>query len=152
MRRRRAERRDLGGEEDGRRGAGQRPLRVGEALRHALAQILRDDAIRDPALHGADITVSEVRMSPDLKNATVYVMPLGGAHAAEIVAALGRSAPFLRGRLARAVPLRYTPNLSFALDASFEAAERIAAVLRRPEVARDLQPETPASKAGDDAA
>ena len=150
MPRRRAGRRGWGEEEGERRGAGQRPLRVGEALRHALTQILRDDAVRDPRLSGADITVSEVRMAPDLKRATVYVMPLAGANAGEIIAALARSAPFLRSRLGRAVPLRYTPNLTFSLDASFEAAERIAAVLRRPEVARDLQSEIPA-KTDDDA-
>jgi ribosome-binding factor A len=119
-------------------GAGQRPLRVGEAVRHALAEILREDALRDPELQGASITVSEVRMSPDLKTATVFVMPLGGARADAVLAGLERSAPFLRRRLGRAVSLRYTPELTFALDDSFAAGERIAAVLRRPEVARDL--------------
>jgi ribosome-binding factor A len=113
-------------------------LRVGEAVRHALVDILRQDVVRDPDLQGAAVTVSEVRMSPDLKSATVFVMPLAGAGAGKIVAGLARSAPFLRRRLGHAVRLRYTPELTFALDDSFAAAERIAAVLRRPEVARDL--------------
>jgi ribosome-binding factor A len=123
------------------RGVSQRQLRAGEELRHALAKILREGQCRDPALENASITVSEVRMSPDLRNATAFVMPLAGANAAEIVAALKRCAPFLKGRLAREVALRYTPNLGFALDASFEQAERISALLMRPEVARDLQPQ-----------
>ena len=122
------------------RGGGQRRLRVGEEVRHAVSRILQAGELRDPALAGASVTVSEVRMSPDLRNATVFVMPLGGAHAPEILEGLERSAPYLRSRVGRAVPLRYTPNLVFALDTSFEAAERIAAVLARPEVERDLHP------------
>ena len=132
-------------------GGGQRQLRVGEELRHALAQLLRTGALRDPALAGANITVAEVRMSPDLRNATVFVMPLGGAHAAETVAGLRRSAPYLRTLLARAVPLRYTPQLTFALDTSYDAAERIAAVLARPEVERDLHSEDAADGEDEDA-
>ena len=123
------------------RPASQRQLRVGEALRHALAQLLRPGELRDPALSGADITVTEVRVSPDLKNATAFVMPLAGANTAEIMAGLRRSAPFLRGRLARAVELRQTPNLVFALDHAFDNAARIAALLARPEVERDLHAE-----------
>lgn len=118
----------------------QRQLRVGEELRHALARILQRGELRDPALQEA-ITVTEVRVSPDLKNATAYVMPLGGRHRAEVVAALTRSAGFLRGQIAREVPLRYTPVLSFALDTSFDHASRINELLHRPEVERDLAPE-----------
>jgi ribosome-binding factor A len=124
------------------RSISQRRLRVGEELRHALSKILRDRECRDPALENASITVTEVRISPDLRNATAFVMPLAGANAADIVAALKRCAPFLKGLLAREVPLRNTPNLGFALDDSFDQAERISALLMRPDVARDLQPQT----------
>lgn len=120
-------------------GRGQRRLRVGEALRHALVKMLRDGECRDPALIDAAITVTEISVSPDLRNACAYVMPLGGGNGEEIIAALRRSAPFLRGRLAREVPLRHAPQLAFALDRSFDHAERIAALLARPEVARDLE-------------
>jgi ribosome-binding factor A len=117
---------------------GQRKLRVGEELRHALARILARGALRDPVLAGATITVTEVRVSPDLKNATAYVMPLAGAHAATVVAALARSAPFLRRAVAQEVRLRHAPALSFALDTAFDHASRIDALLRAPAVARDL--------------
>lgn len=128
-------------------GAGQRQLRVGEELRHALAKILSEGECRDPALENARITVSEVRMSPDLRRATAFVMPLAGTNAPEILAGLKRSALFLKGRLAREVVLRNTPELFFALDDSFDRADRIAALLARPEVARDLQP--PAARSED---
>src|SRR5712692_6469679 len=103
----------------GPRGATQRQLRVGEELRHALAQLLRPGELRDPALREANITVTEVRISPDLKNATAFVMPLAGANAADIMAALKRSGAFLKGRVARTVELRQVPNLAFALDNAF---------------------------------
>ena len=121
-------------------GGGQRQLRVGEELRHGLAKILPEAETRDPILENASITVTEVRVSSDLRSATAFVMPLAGANAAEILAALKRCSGFLRGLLAREVPLRYTPDLTFALDASFDQAERIHQLLRRPDVARDLQP------------
>jgi ribosome-binding factor A len=117
---------------------GQRPLRVGEALRHALAGLLGKGALRDPALEGASITVSEVKVSADLRNGTAFVMPLGGAKAAEAIAALERSAPYLKRLLGREVGLRRVPDLTFALDPSFDRAQRINALLARPEVARDL--------------
>lgn len=107
-----------------------RQLRVGEELRHVLAQVLLRDALRDPALAGVSITVTEVRASPDLKNATAYVLPLGGVDADEVVAALKRAAPYLRGQVAHEVDLRYTPTLSFEADRSFEQAERIDELLR----------------------
>lgn len=116
----------------------QRQLRVGEALRHALADILARADFRDPGLQNASITVTEVRISPDLANATVYVMPLAGADAPDVIAALRRAAPYLRGSVGRSVELRHVPQLSFALDRSFDYAERIDGLLRRPEVARDL--------------
>ena len=119
----------------------QRQLRVGEELRHALARILRDGECRDPVLENTSITVTEVRMSPDLRNATAFVMPLAGSNSTEVVAGLERSATFLKGLLAREVQLRNTPNLVFALDDSFDRADRISALLTRPEVARDLKPQ-----------
>jgi ribosome-binding factor A len=122
------------------RGPSQRQLRVGEELRHALAEILGRGELRDPALQGVTVTVTEVRMSPDLRNATAFVMPLGGAHAAEVLGGLRRGAAFLRGQLGHAVPLRFTPGLSFELDQSFDQANRIAEILHRPEVERDLAP------------
>jgi ribosome-binding factor A len=125
----------------GPRAASQRQLRVGEAIRHLLVQLLRPGELRDPVLREANITVTEVRLSPDLRNATAYVMPLGGANAGEIMEGLSRSAPFLKGRLARELDLRYVPNLVFALDKAFESAERIAALLASPTVERDLHPD-----------
>lgn len=122
------------------RAASQRQLRVGEELRHALAQLLRPGELRDTALQDANITVTEVRVSPDLKNATAFIMPLAGANIGEIMAGLKRSAPFLRARVARTVELRQAPNIVFALDTAFDSAARITAILHRPEVERDLQP------------
>jgi ribosome-binding factor A len=116
----------------------QRQLRVGEELRHALSRILQRGELRDPALQGVAVTVTEVRISPDLKNATAYVMPLGGARREEVMAGLGRSAGYLRSQIAREVPLRFTPGLAFALDTSFDHASRINELLHRPEVERDL--------------
>ena len=123
----------------------QRQLRVGEELRHALARILQRGELRDPVLQHVTVTVTEVRVSPDLRNASAYVMPLAGQHSAEVIAAFTRSAGFLRSRLAREVPLRHAPSLAFALDTSFDHANRINELLHRPEVERDLGPhgETP---------
>ena len=117
----------------------QRRLRVGEELRHALARLLRPGELHDPALFDANITVTEVQLSPDLRNAAAFVMPLGGANAIDIIAGLRRSAPYIRGRLGKLVRLRRVPNLSFALDSAFDSATRIAAVLHSEPVARDLQ-------------
>ena len=107
-------------------------------MRHAVSSILRQGACRDPTLRDASIAVTEVRVSRDLRNATVFVMPLGGANAAQVLVGLQRSSAFLRRCLARDVTLRYAPSLSFTLDVSFDQAERIAALLARPDVARDL--------------
>jgi ribosome-binding factor A len=109
-------------------------------LRHALAALLGKGALREPALDGTSITVSEVRVSADLRHATAFVMPLGGEKAAEAITALKRGAPFLKGVLAREVGLRRVPDLTFALDPTFDRAEWITALLARPEVARDLHP------------
>ncbi len=131
------------------RGRSQRQLRVGELIRHALAEVLARGEVRDPALDGVSITVSEVRTSPDMRHATCFVMPLGGAEREEVMAALARSAPWLSGQVARRVTMKYTPRLRFELDQSYDEASRVDALLRRPDVARDLGAET-ADGAGDD--
>ncbi len=120
------------------RAPSQRQLRVGELIRHALADILQHGDVHDPALEGAVVTVPEVRMSPDLKLATIFVMPLGGRNADAILAALERNSRFLRGDIAHRVNLRYAPELRFRLDTSFDEGGRIDALLRSPEVKRDL--------------
>lgn len=116
----------------------QRQLRVGEELRHVLAGILARGELRDPHLAGRSITVSEVRVSPDMRNATAYVMPLGGDDAGEIVAALNHAAAFLSGEIGRRVMLKFTPALQFEIDTVFDEAQRIDRLLREPGVARDL--------------
>ncbi|WP_421725447.1 30S ribosome-binding factor RbfA [Bauldia sp.] len=119
----------------------QRQLRVGELIRHALADILQRGEVHDPALEGYIITVPEVRMSPDLKIATVFVMPLGGVGGEDVVAAFARNRKFLRGDIARRVNLRYAPDLRFRLDRSFDEGGKIDALLRDPSVKRDLDPD-----------
>jgi ribosome-binding factor A len=111
-------------------GASQRQLRVGEELRHALVRLLERGVLRDPALAGRSITVTEVRVSPDLKNATAFVTPLGGAGGVEAVKALNHASAHLRGQVAGAVRLRFAPRLDFVLDTSFDNASRIDRVLR----------------------
>src|SRR5260221_10082231 len=118
--------------------ARQRQLRVGEELRHVLAQLLRPGELRDPALREANVTVTEVRVSPDLRNATAFVMPFAGANADQVMAGLKRSAVFLKGRVARTVELRQVPNIVFALDDAFDNAEHITALLARPQVEPNL--------------
>lgn len=108
----------------------QRQLRVGEALRHALAELLGRGAFRERALREASITVTEVRVGPDLKHATAFVTPLGGGDAGEILEALRRATPYLRAQVARLVPLKFTPDLVFEADTSFDRAARIDALLR----------------------
>ncbi len=117
----------------------QRQLRVGEELRHALAHVLERGEVHDPGLASVSVTVTEVRVSPDLRNATAFIMPLGGAAEADAIEALTRARGFIRRRLAEMVRLRITPAFSFRLDASFAEAGHIEALLRRPEVARDLR-------------
>ena len=123
------------------RGAGpsQRQLRAGELVRHALVDILAREDLRDPALVGVSVTISEVRASPDLKHMTVFVAPLGKGDPRPIAEGLTRLGRFLRGRLAREVDLRTTPELHFQPDLSFDEAGHIAEVLNRPEVRRDLK-------------
>jgi ribosome-binding factor A len=109
----------------------QRQLRVGEALRHVLAELLRRGDVHDPLLAEASLTVSEVRMSRDLRHATAYVTELGGDLRDELLEALARAAPWLRGEAARRVHLKYAPTLSFRVDPSFAEAARIDALLAR---------------------
>ncbi|MDQ2104156.1 30S ribosome-binding factor RbfA [Azospirillum isscasi] len=116
----------------------QRQLRVGEEIRHALADLFRRGDFHDPELADLNVTVTEVRISPDLRNATAFVTPLGGGHMDETLSALRRAAPFLRGQIARAINLRHAPTLSFEADTSFDYAGRIDAILHSPAVARDV--------------
>jgi len=123
---------------DGPAGASQRQLRVGELIRHELADMLTRGDVHDPVVEGHLITVPEVRMSPDLRLATVYVMPLGGKDGAEVVEALNRNRKFLRGEIAHRVNLKFAPDIRFRLDERFGEAERIEKLLRTPQVRRDL--------------
>jgi ribosome-binding factor A len=113
-------------------------LRAGEVVRHALVEILRDETLADPALVNVSVTLTEVRISPDLKHALCFIEPLGGEHAAEVTAGLNRCARFLRGRLGHTIELRFTPELKFIHDESFTEAERIERLFHDPRVARDL--------------
>lgn len=115
-----------------------RLLRVGETIRHALSTILIRDNLQDPVLSGVPVTVSEVRVSPNLRNATVFVLPLGGDNQDEVVEALQRVAPYLRGQLGGAVRLKYMPQLHFDLDRSFDEASHVEELLADPHVRQDL--------------
>jgi len=119
-------------------GPSQRQLRVGEVLRHALADIFRRGDIRDPDLAGVSVTVTQVRPSPDMRFATVFVEPLGGRNATQIIAALNRHKGFLRGELGHMITLKFTPELRFVEDTSFAEAEKIETILKSEKVARDL--------------
>jgi ribosome-binding factor A len=119
-------------------GPSQRALRVGELVRHALAEMLARGDVHDPVIETHLITVPEVRMSPDLKLATAYVMPLGGKDGEEVVAALERNKRYLRGEIAHRVNMKFAPDIRFRIDERFDEAERIEKLLRTPEVQRDL--------------
>ena len=126
----------------------QRQLRAGELIRHVLVEVLRENEIHDPVLSGLSITVAEVRLSPDLKHATCFVEPLGAGvdmadtagHEDEIIKALNTHAKFLRGQLGRHIDMRFTPDLRFRHDESFEAAERLNRLLDDPRVRADTRP------------
>ena len=126
-------------------GGSQRQLRVGELIRHAMSEMLTRGDVHDPVIEGHLITVPEVRMSPDLKLATIYVMPLGGRDTDIVLEALERNRKFLRGEVARRVNLKFAPDIRFRVDERFDEAERIEKILRTPEVRRDLE-----SKDGDE--
>ena len=120
-------------------GPSQRQLRAGELVRHALADILRNGGLHDEALIAASVTVTEVRLSPDFRHGVCFVESLGGANAAEVVAALNRHAKFLRGRLGKEIDLKFTPELRFIHDESFEAARKMNALFNLPAVKRDIE-------------
>jgi ribosome-binding factor A len=117
----------------------QRQLRVGEEVRHILAALIERGEMRDPELRGASITVTSVDVSPDLRNAIAFVMPLGGQDEQRMLAAMRRAAPWFRVRVGEQAGLRYAPEIRFELDRSFDAAERIGKLLNRPDVLRDIK-------------
>jgi ribosome-binding factor A len=121
------------------RGPSQRQLRVGEMLRHALSQILVRNEIRDPDLEGVSVTVTQVKPSSDMRHATVFVEPLGGKNAKQIVAALNRHKAFLRGEMGHMIELKFTPELRFIEDESFAEAQKIEDLLKSERVQRDLK-------------
>src|ERR1700761_933391 len=123
-----------------RRDAGptQRQLRVGEMLRHALAEILNRNEIRDPDLDGVSVTITQVKPSPDMRYATVYCAPLGGKNTGPIIAGLNRHKGFLRGQMGHMISIKFTPDLRFVEDQSFAEAEKIENLLKSPQVQRDL--------------
>lgn len=131
----------------GPQGPSQRQLRAGELIRHALVDVLRDEEIHDPAMEGVSVTVTEVRMSPDLKHATCFVEPLGAGveaaptagHVDEIIKALNAHAKFLRGVLGRRIDMKFTPDLKFRHDDSFDAAGRMDRLFNDPRVRADLE-------------
>ena len=127
-------------------GGSQRQLRVGEQVRHAIAEILAQGSVHDADLEGHIITVPEVRMSPDLKLATIYVMPLGGRDTEIVIAALERNRKFLRGEIARRVNLKFAPDVRFRADDRFDEAERIEKLLRTPAVQKDLEQDPDADR------
>ena len=120
------------------KGPSQRALRAGELVRHAVAEILARGDVHDPVIETHLITVPEVRLSPDLRLATVYIMPLGGQDAAAVLDALERNKRYLRGEIAHRVNLKFAPDIRFRLDERFAEAERIERLLRSPQVRRDL--------------
>ncbi len=122
----------------GKKGPSQRQLRAGELIRHALVEIMQRENLREPSLRGVSITVSEVRVSPDLKRATAFASPLGGDDQSEVVEALNKVAPFLRKLLGKKIDMKFTPSLIFRSDDTFAEAQKIDALLARPDVARDL--------------
>ena len=108
----------------------QRQLRVGEEVRHALAMVMERGELRDPGLHGVSVTITEVRATPDLKHAYVYIMPLGGGDIEGVLKALNRAKPYLRRQIAKGAQLRHAPDLHFKADETFDNAEHISALLR----------------------
>ncbi|HTS41427.1 MAG TPA: 30S ribosome-binding factor RbfA [Xanthobacteraceae bacterium] len=122
-------------------GGSQRQLRVGELVRHALADMLARGDVHDPVIEGHVITVPEVRMTADLRLATIYVMPLAGRDAEEVTAAFERHKKFIRADIAHRINLKFAPDIRFRVDERFAEAERIDKLLRSPAVKRDLEDE-----------
>jgi len=129
-------------------GPSQRQLRVGEMLRHALADVLRRGDLRDPDLAGVSVTITQVKPSPDMRHATVYCEPLGGKNAKTILAALNRHKGYLRGEMGHLIALKFTPELRFLEDESFAEAQKIETLLKSPSVRRDLS--SPQGEDGND--
>jgi ribosome-binding factor A len=117
----------------------QRQLRVGELIRHAMAEMLTRGDIHDPVLENHLVTIPEVRMTADLRQATIYVMPLGGRDVKEVIEALNNNRKFLRGEIAHRVNLKFAPEIRFRVDERFDEAERIEKILRTPRVRRDIE-------------
>ncbi|MER8881500.1 30S ribosome-binding factor RbfA [Mesorhizobium sp. M0633] len=123
-------------------GPSQRMLRVGEQVRHALSETLQRGEILDPLIENTVVSVSEVRMSPDLKIATAFVSPLGAKDAGAVIEALNKHAKFVRGRVSGALrQMKYMPEFRFRLDTSYDNFQKINELLHSPEVARDLDPD-----------
>ena len=120
-------------------GASQRQLRVGELIRHEFADMLARGDVHDAVIEGHMITVPEVRVSADLRLATIYIMPLGGHDEKEVLDALERNSRYVRGEIARRVNLKFAPEIRFRIDERFDEAERIEKLLRTPAVQRDLR-------------
>lgn len=120
-------------------GPSQRQLRVGELLRHALSEILTKGEVRDPDLDGVSVTVTQVKPSGDMRHANVFVEPLGGRNAKEVVKALNRHRGFIRGLMGKTITLKFTPDLRFLEDTSFAEAEKIETLLKSSRVQRDLE-------------
>ena len=116
-----------------------RLLRVGENVRHAIAAILTRGEVQDSDLDGKPVTVSEVRVSRDLRNATVFVMPLGGDSEGVVTKALNRNSAFIRGAMSKVVDMKFSPQLTFKIDESFDEASHIESLLRDPKVRRDIE-------------
>jgi ribosome-binding factor A len=131
-------RRHTSTEREPRTGPSQRQLRVGEALRHALADVLRRGDIRDPDLAGVSVTITQVKPSPDMRHATVFCEPLGGQNAKVIVTALNRHKGYLRGEMGRLITMKFTPELRFIEDESFAEAQKIEMLLKSSRVQKDL--------------
>ena len=126
-------------DKDNRGGHSQRQLRVGEEIRHLLADLLERGNMRDPDLRDATVTVTSVDVSPDLRNATAFVIPLGGKDSERLLTALRRAAPWFRARVSEKAGLRSAPEIRFEIDRTFDEADKIGALLRRPDVARDIK-------------
>ncbi len=127
-------------------GPTQRQLRAGELIRHALVEILREKEFTDEALAGVSVTITEVRMSPDLRHALCFIEPLGGGDAANaVVKAMNKHAKFVRGRLGRSIDMKFTPALKFLHDESFDEATRMNRLFEDPRVRQDLTPDEPSA-------
>ena len=113
-------------------------LRVAELIRHALSDLLSRGSVNDPVLEGHVVTVPDVKMSPDLKLATAYIMPLGGRDTGAVLEALDRNRKFLRGEIAHRISMKFVPDIRFRVDKSFDYGAKIDAILASPKVKQDL--------------